>query len=202
MVGIDRLDGRHRPTRWQEPVLDRPVHDCRLDRCDELSESAPASWRLHGPSTKQEWLIADLKQGFVSVAIPDHIVLPAEAGELTSKDMQRLEKARQGVGLTCDATATAIEKDPQRLAVPGVDPAKLRAAGKVAEDIDLVITDLEVILARLKQGNILLDAAANLMLRKCLAHVRSQEKFDAQLASLVPQLEAYFANTPPEPKPT
>ena len=143
----------------------------------------------------------ELKQGSVSVAIPDHIVLPAEAGELTSKDMQRLEKARRGVGLTCAATAAAMEKDPQRLAVPGVDSSQLRGAGKAAEDIDLVITDLEVILARLRQGNMLLDAAANLMLRKCLAHVRGQEKFDPQLASLVPQLEAYFANTPPGPKP-
>ncbi len=143
----------------------------------------------------------ELKQGSVSVAIPDHIILPPDAGELTGKDMQRLEKARRGVGLTCDATATAIEKDPQRLGVHGVQPSELRMAGKVAEDIDMVITDLEVILTRLKQGNMLLDAAANLMLRKCLAHVRAQEKFDPQLAELVPQLEAYFANTPAELKP-
>ena len=143
----------------------------------------------------------ELKQGSVSVAIPDHIVLPPEAGELTLKDMQRLEKARRGVGLTCEATATAIEKDPRRLGAQGIDPSALRAAGRVAEDIDMVITDLEVILGRLKQGNMLLDAAANLMLRKCLAHVRAQEKFDPQLATLVPQLETYFANTPGELKP-
>jgi len=115
--------------------------------------------------------------------------------------MQRVVKARRGVGITCDATATAMEKDPQRLAVPGVDPAELRSAGKVAEDIDWVITDLEVILGRLKQANMLLDADAHVMLRKCLAYVRAQEKFDAQLAALVPQLESYFAKSPSAPKP-
>ncbi len=141
--------------------------------------------------------MSELKQGVVSVAIPDHINLPEQAGELTSKDMQRLEKARRGVGLTCDATATAMEKDPSRLGVQGVDATSLRTAGKVAEDIDQCITDLEVILGRLKQANMLLDAEAHLMLRKCLAHVRSQEKFDAQLAALVPQLESYFSNTAP-----
>jgi len=144
----------------------------------------------------------ELKQGTVSVVIPDHIAVPAQAGELTIKDMQRIEKARRGVGLTCDATATAMEKNPERLAVPGIEAANLRVAGKVAEDIDSVITDLEVILARLKQANLLLDADAHLQLRKCLAHVRSQEKFDPQLAALVPQLEAYFAKTmAPEPTP-
>lgn len=143
----------------------------------------------------------ELKQGAVSVVIPDHIQLPQEAGELTHKDMQRLEKARRGVGLACDTTAAAMEKDPQRLTIADVSPAKLRAAGQVAEDIDLVITDLEVILSRLKQANMLLDAEAHLMLRKCLAHVRGQEKFDAQIAGLVPQLEAYFAKRPTEPKP-
>ena len=142
----------------------------------------------------------ELKQGTVSVLIPDHITVPDQAGELSTKEVQRLEKARRGVGLTCDMTAAAIEKNPDRLAVPGIDPAKLRAAGKVAEDIDLVITDIEVILSQLKQANLILDAEANLQLRRCLAHVRSQEKFDPQLAALVPQLEAYFANTT-EPKP-
>ena len=143
----------------------------------------------------------ELKQGTVSLLIPEHIVVPEQAGELTTRDIQRLEKARRGVGLTCDTTASAMERDPQRLAIPGIDPAGLRAAGKVAEDIDLVITDLEVILVKLKQANLLLDAEANLMLRKCLAHIRSQQKFDPQLPALVPQLETYFANSPPEPKP-
>lgn len=145
--------------------------------------------------------MAEIKQGTVTVVLPDDIRIPEQAGDLTSKDMQRLAKARRGVGLTCEVTAVAIEKDPARLAIPGVDSATLRAAGKAAEDIDLYITDLEVILGRLKQANLLLDAEAHLMLRKCLAHVRSQEKFDAQLSALVPQLETYFANSAPEPKP-
>jgi len=144
--------------------------------------------------------MSELKQGTVTVSIPDHIDIPERAGELTAKDMQRLAKARRGVGLTCDATASAMTKDPKRLAVPDVDPENLRLAGKVAEDIDSVITDLEVILARLKQANMLVDAEAHLQLRKCLAHVRSREKFDPQLADLVPALEAYFANSPAEPK--
>ncbi len=145
--------------------------------------------------------MTEIKQGTVTVVLPDDIQIPEQAGELTSKDMQRLAKARRGIGLTCEATAAAIGKDQARLAIPGVDAATLRAAGKAAEDIDLYITDLEVILGRLKQANLLLDAEAHLMLRKCLAHVRSQEKFDPQLSALVPQLESYFANSPPEPKP-
>lgn len=144
--------------------------------------------------------MADVKQGSVTVVIPDHIAIPAQAGELTSKDVQRLQKARRGIGLTCDATAAAMDKDPKRLAIAGVESALLRAAGRSAEDLDLVITDLEVILARLKQANLLLEEEAHVMLRRCLAHVRSQEKFDPGIGTLVPQLETYFARATPEPK--
>jgi hypothetical protein len=143
--------------------------------------------------------MAELRQGDVTVTIPDHITIPPKAGSLSPDDSQRLTKARKGVGLTCESTAEVMKKNPERLAVPQVTPDSLAASGRVAEDIDGVIGDVETLLLILKQANSLLDAEAHNNLRRVLAFVRGQEKFDPHLADLVPALIAYFSRERPKP---
>jgi hypothetical protein len=135
-----------------------------------------------------------ITQGSVTVQIPDHIPLPERAGKLSVEELRRFETARRGIGLVAEQMAEAMKKHPERLTPPGVDPAALAASGKAAEDIDTVIDDLDALLMVLKQANRILDADANQQLRRVLAFVRAQEKFDPTLPSLVPTLVGYFAN--------
>ena len=139
--------------------------------------------------------MADLKQGTVTVSIPDHITISDRAGNLTVLEAQRMARARRGLGLATEKTSEAMKKNPDRLAVPNLDPDHLAAQGKVAEDIDVVINDLETLLSVLKQANLLLDHEAHQSMRRALAFVRAQEKFDPRLADLVPHLIAYFSTT-------
>jgi hypothetical protein len=67
--------------------------------------------------------------------------------------------------------------------------------GRMAEQIDTVIVDTEAILVKMKQANTLLDVAAHEELRKVLAFIRSQEKFDPRITDLVPHLIDYFSNS-------
>jgi hypothetical protein len=78
---------------------------------------------------------------------------------------------------------------------------KLASAGRMAEEIDRVIVDVEAVLGVLKRANLILDARAHDELRKVLAFVRGQQKFDARIVDLVPHLLAYFSNEPPQKAP-
>ena len=139
--------------------------------------------------------MATLTQGTVSITHPDHIHIPPEAGKLSAEQIAALEKPRRGLGLACEKTAEAMKKYPDRLTVKDVDPVELARDGRAAEDIDTVISDVEALLLRLKQANNLLDEKAHRELRKVLAYVRGQEKFDRGIVDLVPILVAYFSNT-------
>lgn len=136
--------------------------------------------------------MTEMTQGNVTISIPDSIEIPDKAGEMSPEEVRRLPKARRGVGPACNATTEAMNKDPERLAPHGVDKDRLATLGKMAEDIDNVLVDIEAITVRLKQTNLLIDAEAHEELRKVLAFVRSQEKFDARILDLVPQLISYF----------
>ena len=136
-----------------------------------------------------------IKQGSVTITIPDGIEIPEKAGKMTADEVARLEKPRRGLGMTCEKTAEVLGKNADRITVPGVDPKALEKAGQAAEDIDAVISDLEHVLTTLKQANALLDSHAHRELRKVLAMVRSQEKFDPRLADLFQQLVSYFATS-------
>jgi hypothetical protein len=142
--------------------------------------------------------MSELKQGSVVVSLPSHIEILPEAGELTPGQMASMEKPRKGLGLVCEQTALAMQKDPERLAVPGLTPEKLINYGKQAEDIDAIIIDMEVLLGVLRQNNLLLDSRAHKALRQVLASVRALEKFDPKLATLVPHLINYFSRSKPE----
>ncbi len=136
-----------------------------------------------------------LKHGTVVVTYPSNITLPERAGQLTAAEITRLPKARRGIGLACDATAAVLEKHGDRVPGAGVDPADLVKAGKMAEDIDHVIADMEHALMIMKQANLLLDGDAHTRLRKVLAAVRAAEKFDPRVGDLFRHLNDYFANT-------
>lgn len=136
-----------------------------------------------------------LKHGNVSVSYPDDISLPEKAGQLSTSELARIPKARKGIGLACDSTAKALKKYGER--VPGAgDADELAAAGKMAEDIDEVIADVEFVLMVLKQANVLLDADAHTRLRKALSAVRAAEKFDTNVADLFRAVIEYFSNRP------
>ena len=77
--------------------------------------------------------------------------------------------------MVCDAPADALEKSGTKFAAPaGVTPASLRALGKRAEEIDQVILDLDVVLGKLKQANLLFDAEAWEQIRKTNDQVKVQ----------------------------
>jgi hypothetical protein len=139
--------------------------------------------------------MASLKQGSVVIELPSHIEILPEAGKLSPEQQRAMEKPRRGLGLTCEQTAAAMEKDPKRLAVPDLTAGQLLEYGKQAEDIDGVIIDLEVLLGVLRQNNLLLDSRAHKALRQVLAWVRAMEKFDPKVVSLVPHLIAYFSRS-------
>ncbi len=54
--------------------------------------------------------MAEIKHGVVTLEVADHLVPPAEAGNLTAEALNKLRKARLGVGLACEAAATSIER--------------------------------------------------------------------------------------------
>lgn len=133
-----------------------------------------------------------IQHGHVTVTIGDGIEMPAKAGQLSPIEMQRMGKPRKGVELVCQVVADVVERHGDRLSVPGVDAAGLREAARRSGALDPVITDLEALLVVVKQANLLFDVEAHEQLRRVLAAVRAQEKFDPRITDLVPDLVAYF----------
>lgn len=141
--------------------------------------------------------MSQFKQGSITVELPPSVTIPEQAGKLSPIQISRLEKPRKGIGLTCQKTSEAMLKYAAQLAVPGVDATKLAQKGQAAEDIDTLVFELEAALSVLKQANRLLDDDAHRDLRKVLAFVRGQEKFDPGIVNLLPSLIDYFANARP-----
>lgn len=135
--------------------------------------------------------VPSIQAGSVTVVLPPSVQLPSSAGTLSVEEVQRLPRARKGVGLVCEQVATALEKAPD-VDVPGVTPDSLRRAGQAAETIDDVLADLGVVLERLRQANLLLDAEAHVLLRQVHAQVQARAKFDAGVAERFTGLSEYF----------
>ncbi len=130
--------------------------------------------------------MADIKHGSVTVTVPNDLTPPANAGKLSPDEVQRIPKAPRGIGLVGAQTADAIDKAGAKLTLPtGVTAAALSAACARADGIDQVIIDLEVVLATLKQANLLFDAEAWELLRRVNGQVKEQMKF-------APELEPMF----------
>ena len=150
--------------------------------------------------------MADIRHGTVTVTIADEFAPPPEAGNMGPDAVRRIAKAPRGIGLICDATADAVEKSGAKFTPPaGVTPVSLRALGKRAEGIDQVILDLDVVLNKLKQANLLFDAEAWEQIRKTNDQVKVQGKHDPEILVMFKPLLDFFARGPraaaPAPSP-
>jgi hypothetical protein len=131
--------------------------------------------------------MAEIKHGTVAVTVDDTLSLPEKAGNMTPEEVRRVPKARRGIGLVGEHTADALTKAGAKfIPPPGVTVESLLAACRRAESIDQVITDLDVIVNRLKQANLIFDAEAWAMLLKINDQVKVQAKHE-------PELEAAFS---------
>lgn len=131
--------------------------------------------------------------GTGTVLVPSDLQPPPEAGQLTVSQVQALSKPWHGLGRACDDAADSIEKAGGQLALPaGLTPERLRSQGSRAERIDQVVADLEVLLGRLKQANLLFDDEAFRDLRRVYDGVKSQSKYNPELETMFASLFAYF----------
>jgi hypothetical protein len=147
--------------------------------------------------------MAEVKHGTVSVNIPDALKPPAKAGNMSPDEVKRLPKAPRGIGLVGVHTADAITKAGDKITLPKeVTAAALLAACERADSIDQVIIDLEVVLATLKQANLLFDAEAWELLRKVNGQVKEQMKYTPELAAMFRVLLDLMSRGPrPSPSP-
>jgi hypothetical protein len=145
-------------------------------------------------NTQGDEKMADVKHGSVTVTIPDALKPPANAGTLTPDEVRRLPKAPRGIGLVGAHTADAIRKAGDKLTLPaGVTADTLDAACERADGIDQVIHDLEVVLATMKQANLLLDAEAWEQLRRVNGQVKEQMKFTPELGAMFRVLHEFMS---------
>jgi hypothetical protein len=148
--------------------------------------------------------MAEERHGTVAVIFADHLAPPPEAGRLDLQQLRSIPKPRRGVGLACQHAAYAMDQAGTQFVRPAtVTPDSLRQAGRRAEEIDQVILDLEVVLAKLRQANLLFDAEAFEQLRQVNDQVKAQAKYDPQLVTMFQPVLDYFAaprrSTPKEP---
>ena len=133
-----------------------------------------------------------IKEGAVEVVLQGPLALPPKAGTLTEEDMARLVKAHEGLGQTCADTADAMTKKGASFVVPTVTAEALAAAGVQVLLIESLIGDMTTLLAKVKQGKLLIDAEAIEILRKVNSQVNAQGKFDANLFERFAELGEYF----------
>ena len=138
----------------------------------------------------------EIKNGTVTVAVPDDFDIPAEAGMLCGKSVLRLVKARRGVAETCAQAAEAMRANPERFCPIGVTPESLEAAGRAAAKVEVVRVDTRTAYTRISQAGLILNGRAHDELRKVLAFIRGQQKFDPRIADLAPCVIEYFACKP------
>jgi len=146
--------------------------------------------------------MAEVKHGTVSVTFDDSLKPPEQAGKLSPDELARIARPPRGIGLACEQAADAIDKAGDKFTPPkGVTPASLRDGGQRAEDIDLVIADLEVVVQTLKQANAIFDGDAWEQLRKVNDQVNAQAKHQPELKAIFANVIAYFAKGPRRSKP-
>lgn len=138
--------------------------------------------------------MSEIQHGTVSVSIPDQFALPAQAGNLSPDDVRRIARAPRGIGLVCDAAADVLEKSGSKFTAPaGVTPASLRTLGQRAEGIDQVIRDLDVVMNKVKQANLLFDSEAWEQLRKTNDQIKAQGKHDPEVLVMFKPVLDFFS---------
>jgi len=139
-----------------------------------------------------------ITHGTVSVTISDALTPPAQAGKLGAEEVRRIPKPPRGIGLVGAHTADAISKAGAKLTLPSdITADKLAVACEKAENIDQVITDLEVVITTLKQANLLFDAEAWEMLRRVNDQVKAQAKYAPELEGIFRTLFEFMARKRP-----
>jgi hypothetical protein len=138
----------------------------------------------------------EIKEGTVTITLPEFFSIPPEAGRLSHAQVQRLPKARRGLSLACAVVADAMRKNPGRLCPANVKAEDLEVLGRDAEAAASARTDVRTAALRVSQVEAIANARAHEALRRVLAFVRSEEKFDPRLAGLVPELIEYFSCRP------
>lgn len=141
--------------------------------------------------------MSQIAEGTVTITVPDSIEIPASSGMLKPDEVLRIPKVRRGIGLACEAGAAELTKKGEEFSVPGVDPAELAKMGAMAEEIDIVIEDVRVILNKLKQANLLIDAKAFDLLGRVNDQVQAQGKRDASLLKRFSTVMDYFKRRRP-----
>jgi hypothetical protein len=130
-----------------------------------------------------------VKYGTVSITVPDYLVPPEEAGTLSPVEVSRIPRAPRAVGTLCDLAADGIERAGKAFQAPaGVTADSLRKAGERADGMDQVIQDIEVLLNRYKQGNLLVDSAAYAIVRQVNDQIKVQAKQNPELNQFFAQL--------------
>jgi hypothetical protein len=151
--------------------------------------------------------MAEIKHGSVTVTVPDELTPPENAGNLTPDEVRRLPKPPRGIGIVGAHTADAIKKAGDKLTLPkGITAETVAEACERADGIDQVIVDLEVLVAKMKQANLLMDADAWEQLRRVNGSVKEQMKFAPELELIFQVLRDFMSRgarsggqTPPTP---
>lgn len=137
--------------------------------------------------------MAQITHGEVSVSISEDLPIPAEAGKLSYDQVLAIPKPPRGIGAATADTAEAMRKAAGKFIAPAdVTPDVLEKAGEHAEDIDHIIASLEVVLANLKQANLLLDGKAWELLRKVNDQVNAQGKTNPEILTMFLPLTRYM----------
>lgn len=138
--------------------------------------------------------MADITHGTITITTPDLLALPAQAGQLTIKDMQRIPKPPRGVGRLCTQAADALERAGATFSPPpGVTAQALREAGERADGIDQFLVDLDVVREKLRQANLLFDAEAWKLARRMNDQIKAQMRHDPALGRMFQKVLEGFA---------
>src|SRR5262245_22006011 len=128
--------------------------------------------------------MSELKQGSVTVLLPEGVTLHERAGKLSVLEAAREYKSYANLAQCCEVTAQALEENAGRLVVPGVDVAALRAEAERADALLPIISDLEATLTVLKQDRLLWAAASHRRLLRVRAFLRAHQTIDPRLVEL------------------
>ena len=123
---------------------------------------------------------------------PDRLARHAQQPVIGLLRRQNIQPPR-GIGAATADTAEAMRKAAGKFIAPAdVTPDVLEKAGEHAEDIDHIIASLEVVLANLKQANLLLDGKAWELLRKVNDQVNAQGKTNPEILTMFLPLTRYM----------
>jgi hypothetical protein len=157
------------------------------------------------PQEREACMSNELKQGAVTVMVPDGVLVLTEAGKLTVKEMARQIKSYKTLELCCLQTAQDLQKQNARITVPHLDINQMQDEARQASVFASLVNDLEQLLLLLKQNQILIGARAHKKLLRIRAFIKAYQNTDPHLIEAFPSLMFYLSKKPrrkPETQPT